>query len=145
MTRRNIVTFDKYRKPRNDCRDEGYRDDSDALFNLAQKLTDFNARFALVESVQAQALAFALAAFESSQNPRTIQSVQIVNGRLIITYSDGTTQDAGAIGGGVVPDPDPAVATINNTLDDTQLRPVDIQGLDAFVTMIHEVYEGKKR
>lgn len=130
MTRRNIVTFDKYRKPINDCRDEGYRDDSDALFNLAQKLTDLNARFADVESVQALALALAQWALNSSQNPRTITSTQIVNGRLIITYSDGTTQDAGAIGGGVVP------ATLLNTLDDTQLRGVDIDGFASAVAAL---------
>lgn len=129
MTRRNIVTFDKYRKPINDCRDEGYRDDSDALFNLAQKLTDLNARFAAVESVQALALALAQWALNSSQNPRTIQSVQIVNGRLIITYSDGTTQDAGAIGAGVP-------ATLLNTLDDTQLRGVDIEGFASAVAAL---------
>ena len=136
---RNIVTFDKYRKPRNDCRNEGFRDDSDALFNLAQKLNDFNARFAAVESVQAQALAFALAALASSQNPRTIASVEIINGRLIITYSDGTTQDAGAIGGGVVP------ATLFNTLDDTQLRLVDIEGGVDMVTLLDQLLLGKGR
>lgn len=138
MTRRNIVTFDKYRKPINDCRDEGYRDDSDALFNLAQKLTDLNARFATVESVQALALALAQWALNSSQNPRTIQSVQIVNGRLIITYSDGTTQDAGAIGAGVP-------ATLLNTLDDTQLRGVDIDGFASAVAALDILLREKGR
>lgn len=82
--------------------------------------------------------------------PRSIVSTQIVNGRLIITYSDGTTQDAGAIGGGTTPPVDPPIdppvaATINNTPDTTQLRPIDIQGMSDFVNMIDAILTAKGR
>ena len=39
---------------------------------------------------------------------RGIAGTQIVAGRLIVTYDDGTSEDAGPVGGGVIP-PEPGV------------------------------------
>jgi len=107
--------------------------------DILARLSDVWARFAIVESGQAVIEAKVEQALDASQNPRTIVSTQIVNGRLIITYSDGTTQDAGAIGGGVVP------ATLLNSLDSTQLRGGDIDGFASAVAALDILLAEKGR
>jgi len=114
--------------------------------DLVTRLALLTGRFATFESGLAgianttqEALDTAQAAFDASLNPRTIVSTQIVNGHLIITYSDGTTQDAGEIGGGVVP------ATLLNTLDDTQLRGSDIDGFASVVAALDLLLTEKGR
>lgn len=56
-------------------------------------------------------------------NPRSITDTSIVDGYLIISYSDGTTENAGYIGGGVV-----VPATIYNTAGDSDLPASSVDG-----------------
>jgi len=115
--RRNIVTFAED-KP-----------GDDAHFLLAQKITDLNARFAKIESLQALIFATVRQALDLSQNPRTILSVAIVAGHLIVTFSDGTTQDAGPIG--------VALNTILNTLAGSTLPSAQIDGEPAIYAALY--------
>lgn len=88
--------------------------------DILSRLTDLRGRFASVESVQAEIKALAQQALDLSQNPRTIKSVAIVGGHLIVTFSDGTTQDAGPIG--------VALNTILNTLAGSTLPSAQVEG-----------------
>lgn len=88
--------------------------------DIVSKLTELRGRFASVESVQAEIKALAQQALNLSQNPRTIRSVAIVGGHLIVTFSDGTTQDAGPIG--------VALYTILNTIAGSTLPSAQVEG-----------------
>jgi hypothetical protein len=97
--------------------------------DILSRLTDLRGRFASVESVQAQIKALAQQALDLSQNPRTIKSVAIVGGHLIVTFSDGTTQDAGPIG--------VALNTILNTLAGSTLPSAQVEGEPAIYAALY--------
>lgn len=56
-------------------------------------------------------------------NPRSIVDTTIVDGFLIISYSDGTSENAGFISSGA-----PVLATIYNTSGDSMLPGVTVDG-----------------
>jgi len=57
-------------------------------------------------------------------DPRGVASVEVINGDLIVTYNDGTIENAGYIGGGG----GSVAATIFNTAGISSLDGVEVQG-----------------
>lgn len=111
MTRRGIVTFDKYRNPQSDCHDDGRRDNSEAVFLLAQTLTALNARFAFVESEQARSINDVVVRLDLILDRLGIAAPDLTNTPIVSTLLITTVEGAPA-----------AFATLQSTADDQDDR-----------------------